>query len=227
MEITAQSHKKRREKKQRGKAGTRISKREIKKRGKSIPERYMNMEQILAAYYQDNAKKLYRMVDKILLKFGGLSDKDLDDFYSLANEVFAEVMNRYDNSQPFEAFLYSCLSRKIKTEMTRRNREKRKADRISVSLDAPISEEEEATIGDTIADSFNMEEELLREGEAGYSSKTLQYLERLSDLQKEVLRLCVNGYLPNEIREELHISPKQYADCCAAIHSYRNVSLLF
>ncbi len=187
----------------------------------------MNMEQLLAVYYQDNAKKLHRLVDKILLNFGGLSDKDLDDFYSLANEVFAEVMKRYDNTQPFEAFLYSCLSRKIKSEMTRRNREKRKADRISVSLDAPAGTEEDVTIGETIADSFNMEEELLQEGETGYSSKTMLYLERLSALQKEVLRLCVNGYLPNEIREELHISQKQYADCCAAIHSYRNVSLLF
>mgnify|MGYP002702452017 CR=1 FL=1 len=192
-----------------------------------VQERCMDMEQLLAVYYQDNAKKLHRRVDKILLKFGGLSDKDLDDFYSLANEVFAEVMKRYDNTQPFEAFLYSCLSRKIKTEMTRRNREKRKADRISVSLDAPAGTEEDVTLGDTIADSFNIVEELLREGEAGYSSKMMLYLERLSDLQKDVLRLCVNGYHPNEIREELHISQKQYADCCAAIHSYRNVSLLF
>ena len=34
------------------------------------------MEQILITYYADNAKNLHRMVDKILLKFGGLSDKD-------------------------------------------------------------------------------------------------------------------------------------------------------
>lgn len=67
------------------------------------------MEQILNIYYVDNAKKLRRMVDKILLKFGGLSDKDLDDFYSLANEVFVDVIKRYDSSQIFETFLYSCL----------------------------------------------------------------------------------------------------------------------
>ena len=30
-----------------------------------------------------------------------------------------------------------------------------------------------------------------------------------------------------EIKNELHISEKQYFDCCAAIHSYRNVSVLF
>ncbi|MDE7062137.1 MAG: hypothetical protein K2O73_02705, partial [Lachnospiraceae bacterium] len=91
----------------------------------------MKMEAVLTTYYADNARKLHRMVDKILLKFGGLSDKDMDDFYSLANEVFVDVMRRYDHAQPFEVFLYSCLSNRIKTEMTRRHREKRMADRLS------------------------------------------------------------------------------------------------
>lgn len=77
---------------------------------------------ILDSYYADNAKKLHRIVDKILSKFGGLSGKDMDDFYSLANEVFTDVLKRYDHVQSFDAFLYSCLLNKIKTEITRRNR---------------------------------------------------------------------------------------------------------
>lgn len=184
------------------------------------------MEQILNIYYVDNAKKFRRMVDKILLKFGGLSDKDLDDFYSLANEVFVDVIKRYDSSQIFETFLYSCLLNKIKTEMTRRNREKRKADRMSISIDMPIADGENSTIGDMIADKFTIEKQLFEENEENYSQRMLCYLNRLSDLQKEVLRLNIAGYLPGEIREELRISEKQYADCYAAIHSYRNVSVL-
>ena len=185
------------------------------------------MEQILIAYYADNAKKLHKVVDRILLKFGGLQDKDLDDFYSLANEVFWEVMRRYDGSQLFDAFLYSCLLNKIKTEMTRRNREKRKADRMSISTDTPIGDDENTTIGDMIADDFSIERELFDKKEEGYSKRMLLYLSRLSNLQKEVLKLNIAGYLPEEIREELHISEKQYADCYAAIRSYRNVSVLF
>lgn len=53
---------------------------------------------ILDSYYADNAKKLHKVVDKIVLKFGGLSNKDLDDFYSLANEVFTDIMKKYDDS---------------------------------------------------------------------------------------------------------------------------------
>lgn len=184
------------------------------------------MEEILVTYYADNARKLHKVVDKILLKFGGLSNKDLDDFYSLANEVFVDVMRRYDNSQSFDAFLYSCLLNKIKTEITRRNRQKRRADRIAVSIDTPIGDED-STIGDMIAADFSVERELFENSEDGYGGRMASYLNRLSKLQKEVLKLNIAGYLPNEIREELHISEKQYVDCFTAIHSFRNVSVLF
>lgn len=185
------------------------------------------MEQILVTYYSNNAKKLHNTVDRILLKFGGISDKDMDDFYSLANEVFVDVMRRYDGSQSFDGFLYSCLLNKIKTEITRRNREKRKADRMSISIDTPVGDDENCTIGDIIADDFSIEKKLFEEKEEGYSRRMLLYLSRLSNIQKEVLRLNIAGYLPNEIREELHINEKEYTDCYAAIHSYRNVSVLF
>lgn len=185
------------------------------------------MEQILVTYYSNNAKKLHNTVDKILLKFGGISGKDVDDFYSLANEVFVDVMRRYDGTQSFDGFLYSCLLNKIKTEITRRNREKRKADRMSISIDTPIGDDEHFTIGDMLVDDFDLEKEVLKEYEEEYSSKMLLYLNRLSNIQREVLRLNTIGYLPAEIKEVLHISEKQYADCNNAIHSYRNISVLF
>lgn len=184
------------------------------------------MERILTAYYADNAKKLHGIVDKILSKFGGIMDKDMDDFYSLANEVFVEVMKRYDRSKSFDAFLYSCLSKRIRTEMTKRNREKRRADCISVSIDTPVDGEEGVTIGDIIADELTVEKEVFERSEEGYSRRMLLYLSRLSKLQREVLKLHSMGYLPGEVRKELHINAKQYAECCEAIHSYRNVSVL-
>lgn len=185
------------------------------------------MEQILNEYYKDNARKLRRTVDRILLNFGGLSDKDTDDFYSLANEVFADTIKRHDKSQPFDVFLYSCLSNRIKTEMTNRNREKRRADRLSISIDMPINEDGDTTVGDMIVDDFSVEREALDGKEEEYSKRMVMYLGKLSKLQKQVLELNAAGYLPGEIREELHITEKQYADCYAAIHSYRNISVLF
>ena len=121
------------------------------------------MEQKLKEYYTDNAKKLHKIVDRILLKYGGLCDKDLDDFYSLANEVFVDVMNRYDGKQSFDGFLYLCLSNKIMSEITRRNREKRKADRMCISLDAPVGDKDGLTIGDILTDDFDIEKEIFGE----------------------------------------------------------------
>ena len=97
------------------------------------------LQPYMDSYYADNARKLHRTVDKILSRFGGLSHKDTDDFYSLANEVFADILKRYNPEQSFDGFLYSCLSNKIMTEITKRNREKRKADRMCTSLDAADS----------------------------------------------------------------------------------------
>lgn len=169
------------------------------------------MEQILITYYSNNARKLHKMVDKILSGFGGLYDKDKDDFYSLANEVFVDVMRRYDASKPFEAFLYSCLLNKIKTEMTKRNREKRKADRMSVSIDTPISDEENVTIGDMIADPFTIEKALFEKDKREEWRKEVNaYLNSLSPLQRNIAILLSDNNTPAEICEELHITIKHF-----------------
>ena len=169
------------------------------------------MDQILVTYYSNNAKKLHNVVDKILFKFGGISDKDMDDFYSLANEVFVDVMRRYDNSQPFDGFLYSCLLNKIKTEITRRNREKRKADRMSISIDTPIGDDENCTIGDMIADDFTIEKKIFEENKKEEWRKEVnEYLNSLSPLQRKIAFLLSDNNMPSEICEELHITIKHF-----------------
>lgn len=183
------------------------------------------MEQILNSYYADNARKLHKTVDKILLKFGGLSNKDIDDFYSLANEVFTDVLKRYDKSQSFDAFLYSCLSNKIKSEMTRRNRFKRMADRKAVSIDAPVSNDNECTIGDMLADGFDLEMEVFGEGNAD-SSKIEKYLSRLSKRQREIVRMLASSYKAVEIQRKLNITQSEYADAISGICAYENIKIL-
>lgn len=169
------------------------------------------MEQILVAYYSNNAKKLHNTVDKILLKFGGISGKDVDDFYSLANEVFVDVMRRYDGAQSFDGFLYSCLLNKIKTEITRRNREKRKADRMSISIDTPIGDDENTTIGDLIADEKTVERELFEDNKKEEWRKEVnEYLNSLSPLQRKIAFLLSDNNTPSEICEELHITIKHF-----------------
>lgn len=184
--------------------------------------------QILNAYYADNAKKLHRVVDRILSKFGGLTYKDTDDFYSLANEVFADVLKRYDCEQSFDGFLYSCLSNKIMSEITKRNREKRKADRMSISLEVTNDKGEDYSLLDCLASDFDTFEEASKCQENGqYQDKVQQYISRLSNQQVNILNLLIGGYKPFEIRRILEISKNEYANNLRIMRGYENVRLLF
>lgn len=183
---------------------------------------------ILNTYYADNAKKLHKTVDRILCKFGGLSGKDTDDFYSLANEVFADVIKRYDYKQSFDGFLYSCLSNKIMTEITKRNREKRKADRMCVSLDVSNGDEEECSLLEFIPSDFDTFEEVVKRQESGkYQDKVERYISRLSNCQVSILNFLIDGFKPNEVQRLLEISPTEYADNMQAMRSYENIKILF
>lgn len=184
--------------------------------------------QILDTYYANNAKKLHRVIDRILSKFGGLTYKDTDDFYSLANEVFADVLKRYDGEQSFDGFLYSCLSNKIMSEITKRNREKRKADRMSISLEATNDKGEDYSLLDCIPSDFDTFEEASKCQENGeYCNKVQQYISRLSNQQVNILNLLIDGYKPFEVRRILELSPKEYADNMQIMRCYENVKVLF
>ncbi len=178
---------------------------------------------ILDAYYSDNARKLHRVVDRILSKFGGLSNKDTDDFYSLANEVFTDALKKYDHVQSFDGFLYSCLSKKIMSEITRRNREKRKTDRMAVSLDKINDSKEECNLLDFIPSDFDTFEK----ASGKYQDKVQRYISKLSNQQVNILNLLVDGYKPNEIQQILEISPNEYAENLQIMRSYENVKILF
>ena len=175
-------------------------------------------------YFKNDGKVLYSLIDKVLFKLK--FDVEKSDFYSLGSEIFLDALCRYDETQDFNGFLYSCLINKFKTEMTRRNRQKRQCDNNSISIDTPIGDDENFTIGDTIASKYTIEKEFFEEREESYSKEMCRYLGRLSNLQKEVLRLISIGFMPSEILEELHINQKMYEDCYQAIHSYRNISIL-
>lgn len=189
------------------------------------------MESTIKSYYDNNAKKLRSLVDKILFKLK-FTDVDNEDFYSLANEIFVDVLSRYDGKQDFNGFLYSCLMNKFKTEMTRRNRKKRQADKMAISWETPIDEDSDMTVGNIITDtkadySYDIDKTFFDDDGEKYTEKMLKYINRLSNLQKEVVKLIIAGYISEEIKNILHINEKQYLDCMMAIRSYRNVSVLF
>lgn len=184
-------------------------------------------QQILEEYASNNMAKLRKISYPLFIKFGGISEKDHDDFYSKANEELWKATEVFDVSKniPFEAYLLGCLKRKFMTEMTGLNREKRKCDRLSVSLDTPIGEDEGSTLGDILSSDFDLEKEVLGDT-ATDSLKIERYLHKLSIMQQKIVGLLSEGYKSNEIQELLHIDNKRYLDNIKAIQSYENIKVL-
>ena len=184
------------------------------------------MEQILNLYYANNAKKLHSMVDKILKKLQFV-DIDNEDFYSLANEIFVDVLKRYDGKQDFNGFLYSCLTNKFKTEMTRRNRFKRQADKMVVSWEEKVGNDEDGlTVGDTIGDKETVETKIFKEEKEEWRREVKEYLEKLSPLQRKIAFLMSDNNTPDEICEELHITMKHFENSLKRILADERIKIL-
>lgn len=194
----------------------------------SMEQLYIKYQDKIQMYFEDGAKKLSDMIDKILYKLR--FDVDNSDFYSMGNEIFIDVLKRYDEIQDFDGFLYSCLEKKFKTEMTRRTRDKRcvKGEIIEtdvdgkkivkkvivpdIRLDAPLNDEdEETTIGDVTAGNNTVESEVFKEEKKEeWRSEVKEYLDNLSPLQRKIAFLLSDNNTPDEICEELHITMKHF-----------------
>lgn len=204
----------------------------------------IEQQKITDSYYKDNAKKLYSLVDKVLLKLHFI-DIDKNDFYSLATDIFIESLVGYDNSQSFEGFLYSCLYKKFCTDMTGKTRAKRctkiKVKRLDengniiietviipdVRIDAPISDAENSTYGDLIADQNNVENQIFgKEDKEEWHDEVKEYLKCLSPLQRKIALMIADEYTPDQICADLHITMNHYINSTKKIFADEKIKIL-
>ena len=158
---------------------------------------------IIESYYGNEGKRLRKLVDSILVRFGGIYDKDKDDFYSIGNEVFVSAIRSYvDGKQSFDSYLRGCISNRVKTEITRRNAAKRSADIIPMTA---INEDGEESEMDVASD-FDLEEDILSEESAK------EIYENLSSLGKKIVQLRLQGKSDVEIKNILGITQSDLAN---------------
>lgn len=182
------------------------------------------ISEALDNYYADNASRLRGMVNKILLNFGEIPDKS--EFYSIANEVFCNVLKRYDGKQSFDGFLYSCILNKVKTEFTRRNRTKRSADRMAVSLELPVGPETDSeTVGDMLASDFDLEKEIMDKYDAE-DARIEKYLSHISVKARRILEMRLADKSAMEIRKKLGLTDREYRTYLGSLRSYEAVKNL-
>lgn len=186
---------------------------------------------VLQPYCENDMRLLKKISKSIFMRFNEpLAKADYDDFYSIANLTLWRAYNSYNSDMgiSFEGFLYSCLQKKFKTELTRRHRQKRILNQFAVSLDGINENAEECSLLDFLSSDFDTFEEAAKRQENGqYRDKVQQYISRLSNEQVNILNLLMDGYKVNEICRILEISEKRYADNMQTMRSYENVKILF
>lgn len=204
----------------------------------------LTMEQILNDYYKNGGEKLHKLVNQIInKKYGGTADKDMDEFYSVANDVFADIVlhNRYNSSKgSFDDFLYGALCLAIIDEFKKQNRDKRttkievidengnlkKISVPNVYLESAVDGYDNLTIGDTIKSDYNLEDETFRGLSESDNENIREYISTLTPTQKKIAELIGEGLSKNEIIKKIRISESAYNNNLKAMKHFEKVRIL-
>lgn len=209
---------------------------ENKKKYSNLTEEQMK---IVHQYCDNNMQKLKQVCYPIIVKIGGISQKDYDDLHSLAQVVFLDSLLNYDEKKcRFHPFLITSLKKRLYSTYIRdRNRKKRCVIRkdnngndifiTNISLDASfMSISNNPKQKKFLVSGFDVHEEIFGE-EVNEDIKLQKYLNNLSQQQKKIAELIMEGCLPEEIQEILHITKQEFLDQKKALGAYRNISILF
>lgn len=183
---------------------------------------------------------LQKIVNKKIAKFGGIDQVDMQDFYSIANECFVRALQLFDSEksniekweEAFANFLGDVLDKKIKTEMTRRNRSKRRAiytneagEKVYLKdeqMDAPIVDGEVETFGDRVIDTSRSVEESAMDN----CGAAARYLDSLTSTQRKIVELRMQGYTNQEIAKMLGIRDSEFTKQFYALKDGKKIKVL-
>lgn len=198
-----------------------------------------DLNKIVEEYYREDLygnTKIKKIIDNFLKKIGGISQKDYDDFYSVGNETFTNALKSYDGKSNFHTYICSCLINKLKTEMTRRNRQKRSimytdenGEKIflkEIPLDAPIDDCGNVTLGDTIEGKSNIEEYIENLPDEELSERVQIYLDSLTPTQQKICKYIMKGLDGRKIKQELGLTEREYNMHIADIKSFKKTQCL-
>lgn len=195
------------------------------------------IEAVIEELYANNESKLHQLCQKEMKKFGGIYQKDYDDFYSRAGYEIALAKKNYN---PLKGngmeYIAGIIRFSILKEMRDRNRRKRqiivemeegREYLPDIFIDMPVEEESKGIVGEMIPSGFNLEETILEKME-GYEDKRIeQYLNHLPKVQREILEMKMESIPVSKIKEKLGLSDKLYKEYCKELKSFSNMCILY
>lgn len=184
------------------------------------------IQKIIHEYYGDEARgdKIKNIVDHIVRKFFGsvIYQKDMDDFYSIANELFVEALAQWDGKRDFRGLFYSMVQVKCYSRITALNADKRTMDREAEYFSTPVDGESGTILQDFVEGQFDIDEE------AGLDSERVRkFLKKISSKERKIVILLMKGYKPAEVRKILGLDMSTYNNRMLSIRLSRNTDILY
>lgn len=190
-----------------------------------------DITETLEKFSENDMRKIKYISNKILEKIGGIYQMDYDDFYSIANTELYKLAKKYNEQvgATFEQYYITCLKNKFKTELTRRNRQKRIPIKNVIYIDVLI--EDEKTISknsfhNTICDDYNLEQDVCNRIDGDSSEGFYKFINSLHGKQKLVAELISKGYESQDIKHILNISTAELHNAIDSLKSFETITKL-
>lgn len=175
----------------------------------------------------DRYKGLVRKQARALFLIGG----DGDDLIQEGMIALYKAIHNYDlgeHSGVFAAYASTCISNHLYNVIKRANRLKNAPLNTSISLDAPIAgsyEDDIRTVADTLPpDPLSDPAQILIDRENAMQIEELIEA-NLSPLEKDVVRLYIDGYSISKIAEQLDRSTKSIDNALQRVKKKLNISV--
>lgn len=190
------------------------------------------MEEILDFYYSNENKEMIGICNYVIYKLKwNLSEYEIEDLYSLADEVIIEAIKNYDKTKSsFKTHFSNCLAKRFISEKRSNYKDKRFAnysgkrndgsENTIISYNTLINEKTESIEFYDIG--YNLENDCIR-----FSCEVEIYFDKLSRQQKKIALLISEGYEPDDICKKLKIDKKTYRKLWERMISYEKTHVLY
>lgn len=173
---------------------------------------YEQKDNLIHKYYNNCASYMRNFVNSIIKKSGiNIPQKDYDDIYSYAGEIFLSALDKFDNNksdcQSFDVYLKTIMSQRlIDWYRSEYGRGYVKFLKDTISFDAPISgdgDDDAVYLADIIPQPEYDDWEI--------SDGTKKYLSVLPEKNRELCELIMIGYDKPDICGMMEISKADYS----------------
>ena len=164
---------------------------------------------VLNDYCGNGMLRLKKMCFPLITLFGGITDAEYDEFYSIANETVWTAALQYneDENDSFDNFLRTCLLKKFMTFVTKKNRKKRIPTKNIVTVYSKISEDSDKTFAEIMDSGYRIDDEIF---DLNGSEGLAIFISGLSKKQVAVVELLIKGYEKRDIMKILNMTEERY-----------------